>query len=294
MFRILLTACFALGLMGLTMAQDKTYTLKTYVPKDGDVFEEKNKRVDKGTNTVTIMGNTMKSPIETGSETEFVEKIIKMDPKKKIPSQGERSYKVAKKRGPMDTEMSSGIVEGKTVTFQSVDGKLKFTLDGKDITAEKLGEFGGEFESRNNAPQSQEMLPEKAIKVGESWKLNQEKVMKPLFEIFKKGVTIDEAKATGNGKLIAVFDKAGVPYGKLQYVFELPLKTLVNGNMDLEAGSQVLLTMTIETPIDGTKGPETVRSETKTVIHAKLPNNAGDIKVDLDGTNEEIRTPVKK
>jgi hypothetical protein len=295
MFRILLSTALFIGFVGLSNAEDKTYTIKVYNPQEGDLVKETSKKTEKGENIVTIMGNTTNTPVNTGSQQEFTEKVLKVGKDARKPISGERKYSVSQKRGPMDMEMKATPLQGKTFVYKLADGKYSFTLDGKDATAEDVGDVAAEFGEKVKAPKSEDMLPEKPVKVGDTWKLSREKVFKPIAEALKASMTLDEENAVLTGKLLAVSEKNGAVYGKMEFIFELTPLVVTGGGMNipLEKGSQLKVTTTIEIPIDGTKGVETSKEESTVKILAKLPNNVGEINVDIKSVGESSRTPVK-
>ncbi|MGL6072857.1 MAG: hypothetical protein ACRC8S_01720 [Fimbriiglobus sp.] len=241
------------------------------------------------------MGNNKEEIIQNKRTAEFVEKYLKMKKGQSNPILGERVYQEAKKSKNKSDAMESDMLEGKTLRYEMVDGQYQLKLDGKEILVEELGEFGTSFKSYKTSPKNQNMIPDKPVKVGESWKLNEEKVMKLIFEKFKSsGMIIDESKTKGTGKLLAVSEKNGTTYGKLQFTFEVPLVKIVKGDTILEEGSFSSFRVTIDTPIDGSNKTTTIQTEAKTLIHSKFPNNQGEVKVEVEGQGEEIRTPVKK
>jgi hypothetical protein len=90
------------------------------------------------------------------------------------------------------------------------------------------------------------VLPPRAVKVGESWKIEMPKVVAALSDGGK--MELDGAKATGQGTLVRAFKMNGVQFGEMKFKMEMPITTIGKDKEQLKFadGAKIALDMTFE------------------------------------------------
>ena len=195
---------------------------------------------------------------ETISElAEYKETILKRDTKN-LTLKLEREYiKAQTKKG---NKVVNSPLEGKTVIIEKKGAGYAFSYKGGEmvggVAASKLMQ---EFSIKKQADPElvKLLLPQNTLKTGDTWKLN----MGPLFALLTRGLEMeaDMAQGKGTGTLRKIYMQNGKRFGELNFLMELPLKTVFKAaqQMKFSPGAKLLLEVTLDGCIDG-------RSETRT------------------------------
>src|SRR5262249_50246140 len=154
-------------------------------------------------------GNALKDSDEKKT-TSFVykETILEKPDGKKKATRLSRHYDKAEvtKEGKAQTRS----YQGKTVLIEKKDGKYHFSIEGGDeVKAEEAQELNKEFNKEMDVDKdwTQLMLPKKAVKVNESWKIDGAVFAKDLEKEFGGAMQIDAAKMVATGKLLKAHKK---------------------------------------------------------------------------------------
>ena len=252
-------------------------TIKLKVRGEGDsVLVKKNEtvtskvKVEDGTGKVLVEQNEKKTEV-----AEYQETVLKREPKKS-PTKLERAYiTMQTKKGDQTTV---GPLQGKTVVIEKKGDKYAFAFkDGESVAGPAATALVKEFARKtdSNVDLDKLILPKTAVKVGDSWKLDMGPILK---ELIKDGeMDVDGAKAKGTGKLLKAYTKAGRRFGEMNYLIEMPLKSMGKGpqQMKFADGAKVAMNMTLDVCIDGTSEAGTIRISMNLNGIAALPQVPG-------------------
>jgi hypothetical protein len=140
-----------------------------------------------------------------------------------------------------DDKTRSDAYEGETVVFElNKEGKYVARAEGKNALGDEDRKNLEEDLNRDGraADPLQALLPDKAVKVGDSWEITGKK----LASFWGKGA--DAAKSRGKGKLVKVYKKGEKQWGTIEVSAEIALEA---DKMPAKAD----LTMTLDVAIDG-------------------------------------------
>jgi hypothetical protein len=293
MSRTLFAALVALAAALPAAAADETYTLKLYKEKEGDVI--KKTKVSKTDGTVVFAVGEMKGDEkQKGSENSVLtEEVLKWPADAKRATQLKRTYEKVDKTNDKGDEVKSYLV-GKTVVITREKDKATYTVDGKAPTDDQAKELDAEFGEKSGDFNKHDMMPDKAVKVGDTWKLDMKKVMAAMGDM--KGLNADPDKSEFTGKLVKAAKKDGALRGTLEFTLKFVLADFPLGpNMAVptEPGSEMVIKATIECCLDGTQPGEKSDLNMKIVVKAKLPMD-GKLELNTTVTGTETEEPVKK
>jgi hypothetical protein len=234
-----------------------------------EVFTIKLKKETKGTSTnhvknVTSLEHTkitdskakvLQEEKKESAASEAYEQTIleKPDPKKPATALN-RTYKKAVLT--VDKMEKALPFQGKAVKIEKKDGPYRFYYQGgAEITGEDAAYLDREFnkdQADSDFDIEEKLLPGKAVKVGESWKVPVQEIAKEFEKIMPMG--FDASKATGTGKLLKAFKKDGRQHGDLTYRLEFPTLAVKTpqGEVKFMPGAALVMDITLSTCIDGT------------------------------------------
>lgn len=288
-----LTCAALLLAVALPVAADDAYTIKLYKEKEGDVFKKTTVKKTDGT-VVFAIGDMKGNEKQKGKEdVAYTEEILKWPADAKRATKLQRTYEKVDKTSDKGEEMKSYLV-GKTVVVDRSKDKPAYTVDGKPPTDDQQKELDAEFGEEKSDFDKHDMLPGKAVKVGDTWTLDKKKVIAALGAKSKFG--FDEEKSSFTGKLVKAAKKDGALHGTLEFtlkfaVTEFPLGP--NMAVPTEAGSAMTIKATIDCCLDGTVPGEKSEMAMTMVVKAKLPMD-GKLEIDGTVTGSETEEPVKK
>ncbi len=235
-----MTAALALLPVLAAGATAQTYTLKLkeYADK-GEAIHVSRSQTTNHTTKVSVNGKVLKVDKGTdGREEEYTEKTLEAGAKR--PAKFERTYTKAgvTQKGQSRTRE----IEGKTVRFEWQGDEVKATAEG--VSQKELTELSKKFRDDIG---SQALLPKKAVKVSETWAIDQEAMTQLLGEEMGKAADLRQAKA--HGKLARAYKKGNQQWGVLEVTMDVPLKNL--GGLPLTQPVPLNGTFRLDTAIDG-------------------------------------------
>jgi hypothetical protein len=296
--RIRITSLLGLGLLlaaADARAQDDAVTIKVKETAKGDtVLVEQNQKITNQTKIVDGTGKVLQDKTDKLEDSStFRETILEQEGKKR-PTKLKRMYeKATLKEGDKTTELP---YQGKTLLIEKKkDGKYHFQIEGgdelKEADAKLLNKEFNQSTKEEKFDLEKFLLPKKPVKMGDTWKIEMEPVVKDFTDNSK--IEVDTAKATGTGKVVKVYKKDGVQYGELKFDLELPIKALPPGPdgkaLPLEQGAKAKMDVTLDVCIDGSKVDGTMKGIMKMDIAANIPNVGK-----LNSTTEVVGTETHK
>jgi hypothetical protein len=115
--------------------------------------------------------------------------------------------------------------QGRKVPFELADGKLTSKAEGKPLPKDAVAVLEKQAAARfidTVLP----LLPEKAVEVGDTWKVPAKKAVSGL------KVPFDEKHTEASGKLIKVYEKGGVKFAVVELQASVALKGVDGGKLD--------------------------------------------------------------
>ena len=186
-----------------------------------------------------------------GEVMEYKETILKREAGKPI-TKAQRDYTKAQKRdGEQTTELP---LQGKSVLIEKKGEHYAFTYaNGEPLDGPAAAVLKNDFSGVATGKElEKELLPGKAVKVGDTWKIDTAKIAQLLTKDGK--MELDTAKAIGQGTLVKTYKKDGRLHGEMKFTMMLPLQTVGKGNQALKFadGAKIDLALSLDTCIDGT------------------------------------------
>jgi hypothetical protein len=220
-------------------------------------------------------GNLVKEQKENkGDVNVYLQTVLERKGNKR-PTKMTRKYeKATVTKDGTTTKLS---YEGKTVLIEKKGDRYVFRVEGgEELTGEDAKELNKEFNKKGEIDEKaleELLLPGKAVKVGEEWKLDVSKVSKAFEE--DGALEIVPEKTKGTGKLLRAYKKDGRQFGVIQLRLDMALKSVSEeGNkVVLQADkSKMQLEFTIDTCIDGTSATADGTWRVSANIEALLPS----------------------
>jgi hypothetical protein len=249
--RILLTALALLPLLAIR-ADAQSFTLKKKdFPSAGKSVLVTDTETTRSAITLMLNGNAVfnEKKVEVGVK-QFTEKVLVAGDKK--PNKYTWTFTRATKG--KEGEQANLSYAGKTITFDRQDGKYKVTSDGDGVDAKDLDTFTKEA---NHPDYSAELLPQKAVKVSDTWTIDKKAASALLGDIPEDA--LDLSKSTTQGKLVKVYKKGNEQRGVIELTFTGFMKKF--GPATLDTSIEMKLKATFDTTIDGTS---TLRTDSAT------------------------------
>jgi hypothetical protein len=198
-------------------------------------------------------GNVLKEQDEKkGNEEDYTEEVLERKGKKRLRLK--RQYAKARVVDGAETRILP--YEGKMVLIEKKGDRYTFRLEGdEELTGKDASQLESEFNRKKDRPSNEEfeklILPGKAVKVGETWKLDKALLAKLLPS--DKEVTVDTQKSKAVGKLTKVYRKDGRQFGVIDVQVHLfPKAISADGKeITLTPTSKVTVTMKMDVCIDG-------------------------------------------
>jgi hypothetical protein len=202
--------------VGTATADEKEYTLKLYQVKEGDVLKY-SKSSDGNRKSTFSKGEQSKVDNEKSSSKKvYTETTITKPKDTPRATKLERVYETAEKVKDAKEGLIKLPYDGAKVLIEKKGEKYVFKLDGKEATGADVEDFDKDF-NKKEGPKNEKLLPTKAVKVGDSWTVDNKKTIGEIVDFFADFVTIDAEKTSIKGKLLSVSQKNGATYGKLEF-----------------------------------------------------------------------------
>jgi hypothetical protein len=254
---------------------DKAYTIK--IKKLGKGQSERVEKAEQSTQAVKVMDNNG-NLIEEKEEKKardfvYVETVLEQKGSQKATKLTRKYEKAVETKEGKDTTLP---FQGKTVLIEKKGDKYEFRVEGgEELTGEAAEALNKEFNKKgqlDDATLVKLLLPDRAVKVGESWQIDSKVIEKA----FGEGAELELApgKTAATGKLVRAYKKGGRQYGVITLHLRLmPKSVSQKGNkIPLQPNSQMTLEMTVDTCIDGSSTNHTATFRGDAAIEALLPN----------------------
>ena len=255
---------------------DKAYTIKIKKLAQGET--ERVEKADKSTEAIKIEdtnGNLLKEQTEKKGDVSVYRQTNLERKGDQRPTRVKRKYDKA--TVTKDGETTSLPYEGKTVLIEKKGDRYLFRIEGdEELTGEAAKELNEEFNKKGELDDKaleKLLLPGKAVKVGEEWKIDVATVSKAFQE--EGSLEVVPEKTRGTGKLLRVYTKGGRQFGVIRLHLDLALKSVTNdGNkVILQADkSKMDMEFTVDTCIDGSSATASGTWRVSANIEAVLPS----------------------
>jgi hypothetical protein len=238
MRRFVLAFAF-LALAGVLHADSYKLKVQSYPSKGQTV---KHTDISKSVTNIKVTDNDDKE-LQTKKQQATTEKVYletTITPSDKgRPSKFTRKYEKARTTGDEDKTES---YEGETIVFeQNKDGKYEAKPAGKKkIPEDDLKKLAAEVNrDTRTANPAAELLPDKEVKVGDSWDIAGKKI-----KAFLGDNSVNVEKSKGKGKLTKAYKKEGQQWGVLEFTMDIDSKIQ-------NEPTRTELKMTLDVAIDG-------------------------------------------
>lgn len=270
------------------LAQDKdAVTIKIASPQAGQRVKV---TIDEKTNTKTVFTVAGKEQAKDEVKTKsliYIDDVIENPKNERKANKLKRTFEKAllSKDGTEKTLP----VEGKTVLIEKNDGKYSFKLDGPELDGESLKLLEDEFNKPDQKDSRDVMFPKKAVKPGETWKIDSDEILKA---IGTGGPTFDKNKVAASGTLVKTYKKDGRQYGVIDFVFEAPITGFgENSPLTVKEG-KMIMKLSGDGCTDGSTPTGT--STQKLTLDAVVNTQGIDLKVHVDGTESRTTQELPK
>jgi len=245
---------------------------KTVTVTDTDTRTALSKATDSDGN---VLGDGKKHTFKT--QEVYTETVLEKGDK--TPNKYKRTYEKATRT--MDDKTEARSYEGRTLIFEKKGDKYTVTAEGdKPVNENDLKELTAKA-NENTSVQDEVFLPTKAIKVGDTWKIDGKK----LADVFPGGSkALDPEKSSGEGKLTKVYEKDGHKFGVMTLTFKMALNIPM---IEFEKTPIMEMKLNLDTAIDGSSTAGVVTSmgnmATKGTVNANGKKLTIEIEQDLSG-----------
>ncbi len=241
-------------LAGPARGQDgEAHTIKVKKAATGETIRvEKRDQGVESTKVVDLNGNVLKEEDKKTTKVYVYRETVLERVGAKRPTRLKRQYEKAE----VTTNGAATALpyQGKTVLIEKTGGKYTFRIEGGDeLTGDDAKQLNKEFNKSklDDAAMEKLLLPHKAVKVGETWKLDTAAINKALEG--EGGLGLHPEKTVGTGKLTRAYKKGGHQFGVIAVHLDLAPKSFGEGGKSLEAepGAKVVLEFVLDVCIDG-------------------------------------------
>jgi hypothetical protein len=250
-------ACLALviALAGGPVQGQPTYPIRFKDPGQGETVEIN--RTEESQSQVRVLDAAGKVALDRTDTkvTTFVYQETTLEKETdKVPTRLRRHYEKAQVQA--DGKTLALPYEGKSVVIEKRDGRYRFLVEGSAaLAAQDVPHLEAEFNSNrlNYLEMRRVLLPAKAVQVNDPWTIDPAPLIRDVAQADGGALTVDRAKATANGRLLAVQEKDGRRFGKVTIAAELPLTELRQGEkrVPVQPGTKLSMAKTVEGCIDG-------------------------------------------
>jgi hypothetical protein len=245
----------AVGLLAGQVGAQETYTIK--IKKGAQGESALVKKEQKSTQQVKITDNNQQVLKEQDEKKSGVliyrETIVERKPGQR-PTRLKRQYEKATLT--KDGETTTLPYQGKTVLIEQKDGKYTFRIEGGvELTGADAKELNDEFNKKKGLDEAvleKILLPGKAVKVGESWKVDPNVIAKGMEA--EGNLELIPEKTTVTGTLKKAYKKDGRQYGVIVFKLDLAPKAFAGEGQKItvQPGAKMLMEIIMDTCIDGT------------------------------------------
>jgi hypothetical protein len=237
---------------------DKTYTIKLKKePNVGKSVVVRDSEKTTGTIKISAQDKLLQEQKTNESKEEVYTKVV-LEKGDKYPKKFQRTYKKATLS--LGGKSVPRHYQGRTVLFELKEGKYQAKVEGEPALDEKdLTALAQDAPDPDKPDMTEVFLPKRAVKVNQSWTINNKLLAKGFAKVGK----LDTAKTEGKAKLVKVYDKEGKQFGVIEYEVKLALKSMKA--VSFETPGSFVIKGTMDTAIDGstTEGVLTMTGKLK-------------------------------
>lgn len=238
-------------LFGPTFNPDGPHTLKPCEHKEGDVYRVTRTQMADADATATANFRRATNKGLSKEKVVFTDEVLAKPDGGRI-TRLRRTYEVIERTSLKGTALKSALV-GKTVEIDWSEAKPQYEVNGQPPTADQKIELDAEFDGeRKDKHHNANMLPDRPVKVGETWAIDKSNFADSLLDI--EGVKFEANHARISGKLVSMTQLGATPRATVQFTFRVPIAEFSPpGSNALRADdvSSLTATFTVEFCADG-------------------------------------------
>ena len=238
----------------------------------------------KSTTAVDVKGKTQTKEDEEIRTAVYVNEIITPGPDADSrPLKARRTYEkyAARKEGRDEP----GPPLGKAILIEKKGDRYEFTLGGKPLDGPFAKVLAKEF-NKPEGPKTSDLLPAKAVKPGESWKIDAARFVGGLAESDK--IPLDPKKAAMTAKIVKTYKKNNKLHGIMEFTLDSPFKEVTEDGVTIKAGSTLAVKFTVDACIDGTDAS----ADTRDVFSFALSVESNGVPFTLTSKGTTVKTEV--
>jgi hypothetical protein len=274
--------------LGLAPAED-THTIKVKKSAKGDVVKVEDQEDGDSNMVLTVGGKEVpnqKGPGKIGKNEVYVETILEKPEKAEKATSLKRKYEKA--RFTKEGKEGTRVYEGKIVLIEKKGDKYQFQIeDGKELTGKDAEALDKEFNKKEGVSDDELeklILPGKPIKVGDTWKIDADKLFKTM--VREAGLGGEGSKASG--KLLEVHEKGGRKFGKMDIELESPITKFGDDpkvKFAIADGAKLKMVFHLDACIDGTSTDATMKVEMSLDMEATFDAGGMEAKMVMHAKN---------
>lgn len=196
--------------------------------------------------------NALKEDDNTKKKTIiYRETILELPKGEKRPTKFKREYRKAQETEKGETKTLG--LEGKTIVFEKILGRYEFSLvGGGELPEEERKKLDEQLNRPDRGDLEKALMPGKAVKVGEEWKIDAGVLAKAMQLDGKMQMHREQTRAVG--KLVKVHKKGRAQFGVIELTVEMVPAAITEGGLKIEfrPGSKMKMVLTADVCIDGT------------------------------------------
>lgn len=292
--RTLVASAIAVGLgfvTALTVKADDSYTFKLYKSKKGDKTENVRKESYKTNVIVDIDGTKSKENTTSGSHEVYSDEILEMNERGRA-TKLIRHFTVAETT--QKGENTTAVYAGKSVLIELKGDKFEFSVDGKMLGEDEAPELFKRYnEKKSDEPKTDDFLPSVAVKVGDGWKVLDDKCEMVFKAIGEQKMKFDTKKSSIEGKLLKAYKKGDAQFGIVELNMTMFVTEINTGEEFLTTteDSKLVVNVVLDLCIDGSVEFEHVKMELTPNITIEVPDRGS---VLIQGTSTLMSSSVRK
>jgi hypothetical protein len=238
-----------LVLFATTAVAQEAVTIKLARPKAGDRVRVTRTEKTKTVTTVAAGGKEQKKDEVVAKSVVYVDEIITPGENDKKPVKLKRTYE--KYEVSKSGKEESGPPLDKAILIEKTGEAYTYTIDGKPVEAAVAARLAADFERSTDKARPEDLLPEKPVKPGDTWKIEGAKLVASLGGDARD--TIDADRTVINGKLVKTYRKDGKLFGVAEFDGDIAIASL-GGKVPVKVkpGAKLGIKMTVDACIDGT------------------------------------------
>jgi hypothetical protein len=270
-------------------ADQDTVTLKAYKLKDGNRIKISRTEKSKGSATVVLAGKTQTKEESGTKNIVYVDEIITAGAGDGRPVKLKRTYeKYDVTRSGKDE--AGGPPLNTPILIEKKGEKYQFTINNEPVKLSLAVQLAAEFDQ--TGPRLEvALLPGKAVKAGETWKVDGAKIAS-WFGPAGKAV-VDADKSVINAKLVKTYQQDQKQFGVLEFDGELVVAAFgQNAAIKVKPGSKIGVKMTVDACIDGTDPAMKIDGTASVKLDAEV--FGGPLTLEGGGPFTETRELLKK